>query len=59
MDEAGEGDEKADEEGDVLDRRCGLAVVTVDELCHEHLGGAAHPRADERAQRNGQRGEVC
>lgn len=55
MDEASEGDEEADEKGDVLHGGRCLGAVAVDELRHENLGGAAHPGPDERAQRDAQR----
>ena len=58
VDEAGEGCEEADEKGDVLDGGRGLAAVTVDELRHEHLGGAADPGPNEGAQRDGEGGQV-
>ena len=58
VDEAGEGGEEADQQGDVLDGGRGLAAVAIDELRHEHLGGAADPGADEGAQRDGQRRQV-
>lgn len=58
MDEASEGDEEADEKGDVLHGGRCLGAVAVDELRHENLGGAAHPGPDERAQRDAQRRQV-
>lgn len=58
VDEAGEGGEEADEEGDVLDGGCALAAVAVYDPRHEHLGGAADPGADEGAQRDGEGGQV-
>ncbi|RWV84280.1 hypothetical protein GW17_00054014 [Ensete ventricosum] len=43
LDEAGEGGQEADEQGDVLDGGGGLACVPVDDFGHQHLGAAPYP----------------
>lgn len=59
VDEASEGGEEADEEGNVFHGGRGLARVAVDHLGHEGFRGrAAGPGADEGAERDGERGEV-
>ncbi|RZR84399.1 hypothetical protein BHM03_00011232 [Ensete ventricosum] len=46
LDEAGEGGQEADEQGDVLDGGGGLACVPVDDFGHQHLGAAPYPESD-------------
>lgn len=59
VDEASEGRQETDEEGNVLHRRGGLARVAIDYFGHENLGGASCPCPDDGTQRNGERGKVA